>query len=175
MDIDGAVRVITRLNESGSTDITRTFDLIDKMKSGEISGVELNPKAFRIPFKTMTPDPKRALNCWCLPGAMVEMCPVHVSGKDPIYEDSVELAVAAEREKSDYRNHVLAKIWGIVRDGEDLDYDTNNLYDLIREGVQAKKDLAVERERCAKIADEHMPNCDGNDCDVISTRIRNPS
>lgn len=29
-----------------------------------------------------------------------------------------------------------------------------------------------ERERCAKIADKHMPDCDGNGCKEIALKIR---
>lgn len=44
----------------------------------------------------------------------------------------------------EYRDDVLAKLWGIATDGDpDADYDTNNFYDMVREGVEAKKELAT--------------------------------
>ena len=45
-----------RMNEEANQDITRTFDLIDKMKSGEVTGVELDEKSMRIPFKIFPAD-----------------------------------------------------------------------------------------------------------------------
>lgn len=44
---------------------------------------------------------------------------------------------------------MLAKIWSMVKSDEDSEYDTNNLYSYVREGVEAKKRL-VEGERAIK-------------------------
>ena len=65
-----------------------------------------------------------------------------------------------EREKFKYQRHVLAKLWEIAKgdDHAEDDYDTNNLYDLVRDGAKAREKLAAERERCAKIASTH--NCE---------------
>ena len=41
-----------------------------------------------------------------------------------------------------YEAQVLAKIWSIVKPDEEAEYDTNNLYDLICEGVEARKAIA---------------------------------
>ncbi len=59
-----------------------------------------------------------------------------------------------------YSDEVLAKIWGIVKPTPESEYDTNNLYDLIRDGVKAKEDLANERERCAQIATAYSNFCE---------------
>ncbi len=64
-----------------------------------------------------------------------------------------------------YYSHVLAKAWGIVKPNEEAEYDTNNFYDRLRE-------LVAERERCAKIAEAHAPDCEGNGCDFIADEIR---
>ncbi len=65
-------------------------------------------------------------------------------------------AEIAERERADYNKHVLAKIWEILADGEraldpdaDPEYDTNDVYDLVRKGAEARKKLA-EGERAIK-------------------------
>ncbi len=41
-----------------------------------------------------------------------------------------------------YEAHVLAKIWSIVKKDSESEYDTNNLYDLVREGAEARRALA---------------------------------
>lgn len=93
--------------------------------------------------------------------------------------------MAAERERADHR---LMKAWRIaVGDDPEAEFDTNNFYDLIREGAEAKKKLAegdqavkeflagridealvefdvtlaqvnIAVERCAKIAEEFIPD-----------------
>lgn len=52
-------------------------------------------------------------------------------------------------EREDYQAHVIAKIWSIVKPDEESEYDTNNLYSYVLEGVAAKKRLA-EGERAIK-------------------------
>lgn len=96
--------------------------------------------------------------------------------------------MAAERERADYADHRLMKAWRIaVGDDPEAEFDTNNFYDLIREGAEAKKKLAegdqavkeflagridealvefdvtlaqvnIAVERCAKIAEEFVPD-----------------
>lgn len=53
-------------------------------------------------------------------------------------ETLVKAAVAEERERGEYNRHVLAKIWSIVKENEESEYDTNNLYDRLRELVGDK-------------------------------------
>ena len=62
-------------------------------------------------------------------------------------------AEIADHERADYNQHVLAKIWSILADGEraldpdaDPEYDTNHMYDLVRKGTDARKTL-VDGER----------------------------
>ena len=81
----------------------------------------------------------------------------------------------------EYLHHVLTKIWSIVKPDPEADYDTNNLYDLVREGAEArarehavgagleiptrgereawKNGAEAERLRCARIADEGSDVC----------------
>lgn len=47
---------VQRMNERANKDITRAFDLIEKIKSGEITGVELDEKSMRITFRTFPAD-----------------------------------------------------------------------------------------------------------------------
>lgn len=54
-------------------------------------------------------------------------------------QNDLDAAVLAERAKHEYQNHVLAKLWEIVKPSEDSDYDTNNFYDYAREGVEARR------------------------------------
>ena len=63
-------------------------------------------------------------------------------------------------ERLEYIQGVLSKIWSILADGQraldpdaDPEYDTNNLYDLVREGVEAKKKLAEGKREIAKFLD----------------------
>ena len=103
-------------------------------------------------------------------------------------------AEVTKRDRADYNKHVLSKIWQILADGEraldpdaDPEYDTNDVYDLVRKGAEARKKLAdgerqiaefLEKrtgeaaagfdvvikavaeavESCAKIAEEYWPN-----------------
>ena len=71
--------------------------------------------------------------------------------------------VDEEKKWADYRRDVLAKIWSIIADGQraldpdaDPEYDTNNLYDLVREGVEAKKKLAEGEREIAKLLEGRM-------------------
>ena len=71
--------------------------------------------------------------------------------------------VDEEKKWADYRRDVLAKIWSIIADGQraldpdaDPEYDTNNLYDLVREGVEAKKKLAEDKREIAKFLEGRM-------------------
>jgi ribosomal 50S subunit-associated protein YjgA (DUF615 family) len=66
-----------------------------------------------------------------------------------------------DREHYNYFKGVLAKIWSIVADGErvlnpdaDPEYDTNNLYDLVREGAEARKNLAEGKREIEKFIAE---------------------
>lgn len=68
----------------------------------------------------------------------------------PIFSGTGEPAhrEIADQDKS-YEMHVLGKIWGILADGEraidpdsDPEFDTNDMYDLVRAGVDARKNLA---------------------------------
>ena len=75
--------------------------------------------------------------------------PADRTSDDKTFEDRIQAAVLAERAKHDYEHHVLLKLWEIARPSEDSDYDTNNFYDYVREGVAAKRRLA-EGERAIK-------------------------
>ena len=44
-------------------------------------------------------------------------------------------------DRDKYNRQVIAKIWGIVKPNEESEYDTNNLYDRLRELVAAEKKL----------------------------------
>lgn len=69
--------------------------------------------------------------------------------------------VPMKQTSEDYRSHVLSKIRSILIDGEralnpdsDPEPDTNDVYDLIRIGIEARKALRVEMQRCAGIASD---------------------
>lgn len=60
-------------------------------------------------------------------------------------------------ERLGYVNHVLSKAWSILADGQraldpdaDPEYDTNNMYDLVREGAEARKRLADGKREIEK-------------------------
>lgn len=57
-----------------------------------------------------------------------------------------------------YQRAALSKVWTILADGErdmnpdaDPDYDTNNMYDLVREGAEARKKLADGKREIEKL------------------------
>lgn len=65
---------------------------------------------------------------------MVQMMTHEITEEVGRYEKGIGL---------DYQRHVLGKVWAIANDEDsEADYDTNNLYDLVREGFAARKRLA---------------------------------
>ena len=56
-----------------------------------------------------------------------------------------------------------ALLASLIRSGHDMDW---------RQAPPVDPLTISERERCAKIADAHMPDCDGNGCDFIAAKIR---
>lgn len=60
------------------------------MEQAEILLNRMTPQALSDASERIGGPPleyRKPLNCWCVPGATVEQCPVHVSGKEPEFEE----------------------------------------------------------------------------------------
>ncbi len=85
--------------------------------------------------------------------ADIEVNPLLTQHRDLFFDGS---SLDPDHMRAGYLRHVLAKIWSILADGEralypdaDPEYDTNNMYDLVRKGIEARKN-ARQAKKAAK-------------------------
>ena len=179
-----------RMHEKMAQDVTRTFDLIDKIKSGDVTGIELDEKSMRIPFKTFPADrisddrtvEDRIHNAEV---AMREKCAKLASTPESTNEEVMRIARYDPTSWDGRRCRLQPGVRGHCKEnhGVEMNHDITqqSIYvptaeenEAFEHGYAAGK-LAgerAERERCARISEGEIFGCNGDPAGDISERIR---